>query len=47
MDPETHQAPVDIKMADTEPLDVPDLVYQNYGAVPTKMKLNNTGYTGV
>lgn len=46
VDPETHQAPVDIRLPDSVPLDVPDLSYQNYGTVPSKMKLNNTGYTG-
>lgn len=46
VDANTHQAPVDIVMADTVPLAVPDLAYQNYGNTPTKMKLNNTGFTG-
>jgi len=42
----TDQAPVNICLQDTKPVAVPDLVYSNYDATPTKMRMNNTGFTG-
>lgn len=40
------EAPTDIAIESTKPLELPALTWRNYGNLPAKLVVTNTGHTG-